>query len=66
MSEEDFILHIEKFLKSTYSHLEEKFGLENFIQHIADEPLDVNGESWMQISRLVKSWIPKEVKTIFQ
>jgi len=64
MSEEEFIPHMEKFLKAVYSHLEEKYGLEYCIQHIADEPINANKESWVRISRLVKSWIPKEVKII--
>ena len=64
MSEKEYIPILEDFIRASYAFLSEKIDLNYCVQHIADEPLKQNKESWSQIAKLMRSWIPKEVKTI--
>ena len=64
MDERDFAAPMERFLKGIYAHLEERFGLERLMQHIADEPLADNMDSWVAISEQVKSWLPDGIPNI--
>ena len=64
MDETDFATAMERYLKAIYAHLEERFGLERLMQHIADEPLAGNMDSWVAISEQVKSWLPEGIPNI--
>ncbi len=50
--------YMEAFLKATYAHIQDTWGLDTFVQHIADEPLTANKGSWLNLAKKVKSWMP--------
>ena len=59
MSEDEFTPMVEALLKGTYAHLKQKGWHEQYVQHIADEPIPCNEASWCRISAMVKQWLPQ-------
>ncbi len=47
-----------RWLQAIYAHLEERWGLDKVVQHIADEPLPENLESWLPLRDKVMEWLP--------
>lgn len=47
------------FFPQFQDHLEEKGWLDKYVQHVADEPLDKNADSYTTAARLMKEWAPK-------
>jgi Glycoside hydrolase 123, catalytic domain/Glycoside hydrolase 123 N-terminal domain len=64
MPEDEFLPLLQTFLTRTYAFLATKWDLNFIIQHVADEPVKANKASWEKLNTLVKSCLPKEVKTI--
>ncbi len=54
---------ISQFMPALQNHLEEMGLLDNYLQHIADEPIDRNAESYKYIVGLVRKYAPK-IRTI--
>jgi len=59
MGEEEFARIVEALLKATYAHLKQKGWHEQYVQHIADEPVPSNEASWCRISGMVRQWLPQ-------
>ena len=47
------------FLPALQKHLEEKGWLDNYIQHLADEPIPANAESYKKLRSYVREFAPK-------
>lgn len=58
MDEATFEPYVLDFLTATYRHIESKWGLDKFVQHIADEPLTANKDSWLVLAKKVKEAMP--------
>ncbi|MGQ9514443.1 MAG: glycoside hydrolase domain-containing protein [Thermoproteota archaeon] len=54
---------LSQFLPKLQKHLEEKGWLDNYIQHLADEPIHANADSYRTLASYVKSFAPR-LKTI--
>jgi len=54
---------ISQFMPALQNHLEEIGLLDSYLQHIADEPIDRNAESYKYIVNLVRRYAPK-IRTI--
>jgi len=50
---------LSQFLPALQKHLEEKGWLDIYIQHLADEPIDVNAESYKQFASYIRKYAPK-------
>ncbi|MBS7611800.1 DUF4091 domain-containing protein [Candidatus Bathyarchaeota archaeon] len=50
---------ISQFMPALQNHLEDIGLLDNYLQHIADEPIDRNAESYKLIVNLVRKYAPK-------
>jgi hypothetical protein len=48
-----------QFLPALQDHLAKLKVLDRYVQHVADEPLDTNAESYIAISKLVKKYAPR-------
>lgn len=48
-----------RFLPALQKHLEEKGWLDNYVQHLADEPIPANAESYKKLSSYVREYAPK-------
>lgn len=64
LEDDQYIIYLEHFVKAVYSHLEQTVGLEKIVQHIADEPIPENLDSWKELSSLVRSWLPEGLPII--
>ena len=58
LSEEAFEPYVEEFLKSIHAHLTQTGWAERYAQHVADEPIPANEESWRHRARKVREWLP--------
>lgn len=47
-----------QFLPALKNHLQEKGWLDQYVQHIGDEPVDKNAESYKAISEYVRKYLP--------
>ncbi|MEM3545628.1 MAG: DUF4091 domain-containing protein [Candidatus Bathyarchaeia archaeon] len=54
---------ISQFMPALQNHLEDIGLLDNYLQHIADEPIDRNAESYKLIVSLVRKYAPR-IRTI--
>lgn len=54
---------LSQFLPQLQSHLEEKGWIDFYIQHLADEPIHANAESYRKLAGYVKKFAPR-LKTI--
>ncbi|MGB9877616.1 MAG: glycoside hydrolase domain-containing protein [bacterium] len=50
---------LSQFLPALQKHLEEKGWLKIYMQHLADEPIDINAESYKQFASYVRRYAPK-------
>ena len=50
---------LSQYLPALQKHLEEKGWLDTYIQHLADEPIPVNAESYKKLSSYVREFAPK-------
>jgi len=50
---------LSQFLPALQKHLEEKGLLDNYVQHLADEPIPANAESYKKLSSFVRKYAPK-------
>ena len=50
---------LSKFLPAYQAHLEKKGWLKHYYQHLCDEPITVNAESYNKLSSYVKEYAPK-------
>ena len=50
---------LSQFLPALQKHLEEKGWLNIYLQHLADEPIDINAESYNQFASYVRRYAPK-------
>lgn len=50
---------LSQFLPALQKHLEEKGWLDNYVQHLADEPIPANAESYKKLSSFVRKYAPK-------
>jgi hypothetical protein len=53
------LLFLSQYLPALYGHLESRGWTDMYIQHIADEPVDSNAESYSRIAKFVKQTAPK-------
>jgi len=58
MGDEEFAGVVEALLKSTYAHLRQRGWQEQYVQHVSDEPVAANRESWRRISARLHEWLP--------
>ncbi len=58
LSEEEFEPYVERFSKAVYAHLKKRGWDKKYAQHIADEPIPENEESWCYRARKVREWLP--------
>ena len=58
MSEEQFEPYVEHFLRAIHAHLRQKGWAKRYVQHVADEPIPVNEESWRYRAAKVRQWLP--------
>lgn len=54
----EFEPYIERFLKAIHSHLAARGWAANYVQHVADEPVPQNEESWRRRAGAVRAWLP--------
>jgi len=59
LTEEEFEPYVEAFLRAVYAHLKEKNWADRYVQHIADEPIAANADSWIHRAAKVKTWMPE-------
>jgi len=50
---------ISEFMPALQEHLEEKGWLECYVQHLADEPVDENADSYRHLAELVRVYAPR-------
>jgi len=50
---------LSQFLPALQEHLEEQGWIDNYVQHLADEPIDANAESYRHLADLVKKYAPR-------
>ena len=50
---------ISQFMPALQAHLDELGVLDSYVQHLADEPIDANAESYKHIAGLVRKYAPK-------
>jgi len=50
---------LSQFLPAIQKHLEEKGWLDTYMQHLVDEPIPANAESYKKLSAVVKEFAPK-------
>lgn len=50
---------LSQFLPALQRHLEERGWLDIYMQHLADEPIDVNAESYKQFASYIRKYAPK-------
>lgn len=48
-----------QFLPALQRHLEEKGWLDHYVQHLADEPIPANAESYKKLASYVREYAPK-------
>ena len=58
MSAEEFDPIAERFLKACRERLTALGCGDRYVQHIADEPVPGNQDSWIRLSEAVKRWLP--------
>lgn len=49
---------LSQFIPELYNHLVSKGWWEMYIQHIGDEPIDANAQSYIQIAQFLKDMVP--------
>jgi len=50
--------YLSQLLPAMYKHMENKGWSKMYIQHIADEPTDVNAQSYINIAEMVRKYMP--------
>ena len=50
--------YLSQFLPALYNHLEKKGWKAMYVQHVADEPIDRNADSYIHIAEFVKKHMP--------
>jgi hypothetical protein len=63
MSDEAFTPFVEGLLRALYAHLKKRGWLACYVQHIGDEPVETNWQSWRAFQGQVASWM-SGVRTI--
>ncbi len=58
LSDADFEVYLEKFLKAVHAHLKRRGWGKRLVQHIADEPVPANEASWRHCAQRVREWLP--------
>jgi hypothetical protein len=58
VSEAEFDTYLERFLKAVHAHLRKRGWHQQYVQHIADEPIPMNEASWRRCAAKVRSWLP--------
>lgn len=58
MSDEAFTPFMEAFLKAVHAHLARRGWLSQYVQHIGDEPVETNWQSWLSFREKVSAWMP--------
>lgn len=58
LSEEQFEPYLERFLKAIHAHLKQKGWANRYVQHVADEPIPANEQSWVYRAGRVRQWLP--------
>lgn len=56
---EEYKLFLSQFMPALQKHLEEKGWLDQYVQHLADEPIAENAESYKKAASYVKQFAPK-------
>jgi len=58
LSEEQFEPYVEGFLKAIHAHLRKMGWAKQYVQHVADEPIPANEQSWVYRAGKVRQWLP--------
>jgi len=58
LPDEKFEPYMEGLLKAVYRHLKQRGWHKQFVQHVADEPIPENEDSWCRCAAKVKEWLP--------
>jgi len=58
MSDEEFEPLLEALLKAVYAHLRKRGWHLKYVQHVSDEPIPQNLESWKRCASRVREWLP--------
>jgi len=58
LSEREFEPYVEHLLKAVFAHMKRRGWHKQYAQHIADEPIPENEESWCHRARKVREWLP--------
>lgn len=59
VTSEEYRAFLSQFLPALQSHLQEKGWLERYLQHLCDEPIKENAESYKKLSSYVREYGPK-------
>lgn len=59
VTSETFKNFLSRFLPAFQEHLQKKGWLDNYMQHLCDEPITVNAASYNKLSSYVKEYAPK-------
>ena len=59
VTSEEMRKYLSQFLPALQKHLEEKGWVDNYIQHLADEPIPQNAESYKKLASYVREYAPK-------
>ncbi len=58
LTDGEFEPYMQAFLQGIHTHLKKRGWHRKYVQHISDEPIDSNCESWIALRDKVKSWLP--------
>lgn len=58
LSEAEFEPYLEGLLKAVHAHLRKRGWADQYVQHVADEPVPENEKSWCYRAGKVKEWLP--------
>lgn len=56
---EQYKLFLSQFMPALQKHLEDKGWLDHYVQHLADEPIPPNAESYKKAASYIKQYAPK-------
>ena len=56
---EQYKLFLSQFLPALQKHLEDKGWLDHYVQHLADEPITENAESYKKAASYIRQYAPK-------
>ncbi|MBN1676738.1 MAG: DUF4091 domain-containing protein [Kiritimatiellae bacterium] len=58
MSDARFRRYVEALLKAVHAHLRKRGAAARYVQHVADEPIPANRDSWCRVADTVRKWLP--------